>query len=1277
MGRRSRQQSVTLMALLSAVIPVILMTIGYGAVLYSRQLDEALSQQQQSSEGLKLRIEADLGRFSRRLLDSQARATEILAQPGQDSGQQSQWFLLSLLDSEPSFVQVLLISGQGDVVAGVKRQQSGTAALSTSEVRALLNLAGGAGGPAPEASQTSVPSSPVSIVAASKPGASFSFAMFTPGGSALKAQLLIALDASSAWLDEHYLSGSVGGFSGQYYLLDTEARVVAPLSGSTYRVGDVASHLRADDVALGDSHWPLQKSYHNVAGEAVYACRTAIPALAWTLVSELPTARVLQQVWPSLLTLLLFFSTLIILIAVFILRLMKRFLRPFTAARAAIEQISEGDYELVLQPVGIPEIDGMTASILHMATVRQAVEQALQESQQDLLVTLNSIGDGVITCDERGLVTRMSKVAEELTAWSMAEAEGEPVGVVFNIINASTGEPIANPIEKVLSSGKAVSLSNHTTLKARDGREYHIADSAAPIRDENHKTLGMVLVFNDVSEAYLLRQETALAQEELQALLADMHTMVCITEPDGTAIFANKSSLVGAGVTLADVKGKKFWDCVWFEGDPALQQQMRRNCTDVQAGASIQDDIQANMQGGLLWVEYSMHPMFNEQGEVVKILHEGRDISARKTMEVEALASAQHLKLYREQTPLAAIEWDNELHVVDWNAAAEHMFGYALDEIKGRDINGLLISEDEAVEAHKILKSLSLRGGARTGRTHTRTKDGRDIICEWHNTLLKNKEGEAMGAASVVLDITAQHKTQQALSLKEREQSDILNCMVDAVITIDECGLVLSVNKMAETLFGYRADELLGNNVALLMSPVDAAEHDSYIQRYIRTGEAHVIGQGREVDGRHKNKQIFPLRLQVAELPRDSAGLRRFIGTCHDLTKVKQQEEQLRRSYKMDALGKLTGGVAHDFNNILGVVTGYADLLESMLDEDSKLANYAHEINHAGQRGAKLTQKLLSFSRQGVAAATVVDIAALLQGQRDMLQKTLTVSIQLVLEYDAGLWPIWLDGSDLEDAVLNMSINAMHAMEGKTAGARLTISATNLSLSTLDVVTLGLPEAGDYVELRLADTGTGMDETIREQIFDPFFSTKGERGTGLGLSQVFGFVSRAGGGVKVYSELGLGSEFVLYFPRYIVASEEVESESSTDSEVPGGCERVLVVDDEEALRDLVTELLSQKGYRVTSAADARQALEIMQSASFDLLLSDLIMPGMNGYQLAAEVAEKYPLTKILLASGFADERNMEAIDEDLRERMLHKPYNSRVLYKAIRDLLDTSVERLR
>jgi len=351
---------------------------------------------------------------------------------------------------------------------------------------------------------------------------------------------------------------------------------------------------------------------------------------------------------------------------------------------------------------------------------------------------------------------------------------------------------------------------------------------------------------------------------------------------------------------------------------------------------------------------------------------------------------------------------------------------------------------------------------------------------------------------------------------------------------------------------------------------------------------------------------------------------------------------------------------------MLGVISGYAELLEEELTEQPTLAGYAHQIYHAGERGARLTKKLLAFSRNKASEADVLNLNTLLRDQQHMLEKTLTVRIKLVLNLAKNLWPVWIDGGDMEDALLNMSINAMHAIEGN---GQLTIQTRNEKISELEAKQLGL-DAGDYVALTITDTGCGMDESTKERIFDPFYSTKGDKGTGLGLSQVYGFVERSDGAIKVYSELGQGTRFVFFLPRHCAGRQDYESKQMDSAVDMSGSETILIVDDELALLDLTCNMLEQKNYRVFCAKSAKQALNILEQESIDLLFSDVVMPGMNGYQLVSIVQEKYPTVKIQLASGFSDDHHADMIDVSLQENLLHKPFSSQSLLKKIRELLD-------
>ncbi|PCJ49178.1 MAG: hypothetical protein COA74_06330 [Gammaproteobacteria bacterium] len=395
-----------------------------------------------------------------------------------------------------------------------------------------------------------------------------------------------------------------------------------------------------------------------------------------------------------------------------------------------------------------------------------------------------------------------------------------------------------------------------------------------------------------------------------------------------------------------------------------------------------------------------------------------------------------------------------------------------------------------------------------------------------------------------------------------------------------------------------------------------------------------------------------------------------ILSIIFESSKRQDLEAALRHSEKLEALGKLTGGIAHDFNNLLGVIMGYSALLEESIKEHPRLLKYAHQINIASQRGSKLTKNLLSFSRKKDSEARQTDINLVLQNQMDMLQKTLTVRINLDVDLMEDLWPVFLDRNDLENAILNISINSMHAMLDIGVDAMLMISTQNKVINSDEASSLEL-KPGEHVILTFNDNGLGMNKQTISKIFDPFFSTKGSKGTGIGLSQVFGFIKRSSGTIKVTSQLGKGSKFSLYFPRFGEQENELNEIEDDDSLQLTGNESILVVDDEKALRLLMSEQLSQQGYDVFNAESASSALKIIDEKDIKLVVTDIIMPKMDGYELAAELAETYPAIKIQLVSGFTTERHHEMVDDILQDNLLQKPYNSKILFRKIRALLDS------
>lgn len=506
------------------------------------------------------------------------------------------------------------------------------------------------------------------------------------------------------------------------------------------------------------------------------------------------------------------------------------------------------------------------------------------------------------------------------------------------------------------------------------------------------------------------------------------------------------------------------------------------------------------------------------------------------------------------------------------------------------------------------------------------------------------------------------------LSLNEKDFHDILNGMVDGVITINQKGIILTFNKTAESIFGYKSEEAIGQNVSILMPEPESSAHDSYLHNHLTTDVPHIIGIGRDVTALRKNGETFPMRLSVVEYPAKIEGERWFIGSCRDITLQKQQEEQLRRSLKMEAVGKLTSGIAHDYNNMLGIIIGYSEILTEKAKDHPEFLQYISHVNHAAERAANLTKQLLSITRKQKSTAESTLINNILINNEQLLAKTLTSKIKLSIKMAESLWLTYIDSGCLEDALLNMCINAMYAMP---EGGELKIATTNIKVKSLDSQVLNIP-MGDYVKLTILDTGVGMSKDVTSHIFDPFYSTKGEKGTGLGLSQVYNFVTQYKGAIKVYSEPGHGTCFSIYLPRDVNthSSNEVDDSLSVNENELNGSANILIVEDEPTIRKMTEDILSSHGYNVFSSASGKEALALLENEKIDLVLSDVIMPEMDGFELAHIIHYSYPDIKIQLCSGFSNAKGNSVTNETLSKNLLTKPFTSNKLLTEIQKLLN-------
>ena len=507
---------------------------------------------------------------------------------------------------------------------------------------------------------------------------------------------------------------------------------------------------------------------------------------------------------------------------------------------------------------------------------------------------------------------------------------------------------------------------------------------------------------------------------------------------------------------------------------------------------------------------------------------------------------------------------------------------------------------------------------------------------------------------------------ERELQESESRYRAIFETAVDAIIVSDQHGIIQEFSRAAEAMTGYRAAELIGQNMRVLLPPAMRQEPERYTARYLWTIK--------ELEVCRKDGSVFPAHLSIAEWW--AGGYRHFTGILRDLSAQHREqvertklEAQLHQAQKMEAIGNLTGGMAHDFNNMLGVIIGNIDLLRDLKGEDSDIDELTREALDAAFRGADLTRRLLAFARQQPLRPQHVDVNELVSGITRLLRRTLGEDVEISLDLTPELWPVVVDPAQLEASLTNLATNARDAMPD---GGRLMIVTANRTLDTDYAAQHAEVEAGGYVMLEVSDTGCGMPPEVMHRIFEPFFTTKSrEKGTGLGLSMVFGFIKQSGGHIGVYSEPGIGTTFRLFLPRVSKDVPAVEN-CKVVPIAQGKGETVLVVEDNEALRRVVTRQLGELGYRVLAAENAAAGLELLDRQSVDLLLTDIVMPGgINGRELARRARERWPEIKIVFTSGFSEARlNGDAGPLAACTPLLSKPYRKEELASAAREALD-------
>jgi PAS domain S-box-containing protein len=601
--------------------------------------------------------------------------------------------------------------------------------------------------------------------------------------------------------------------------------------------------------------------------------------------------------------------------------------------------------------------------------------------------------------------------------------------------------------------------------------------------------------------------------------------------------------------------------------------------------------------------------------------------------------------------------------VTSWNSGAERIKGFQTEEIVGKHFSTFYTEEDRKAGVPQQVLETARREGKFEGEGWRVRKDGSRFWASVVVDRINDEKGELIGFAKITRDMTDKRRAQQALLEAERRFRMLVQGVTDyAIFMLDPQGRITNWNAGAERIKGYSPDEIVGEHFSRFYTPEDLDVGVPH--RALET--AREIGRYEAEGWRvRKDGTRFWASVVLDAIHDEDGRLMGFAKITRDMTekrnaqlRLEESREQLFRSQKMEALGQLTGGLAHDFNNLLTAILGAADLAGRNTDNPEKLQRMLDGIRNSAQRGASLTKQLLAFARAQPLEIKQIELKTFLGDVTMLVRPSLRSDIELVTEFSDQVWPIDADAGALELAILNFAFNARDAMKD---GGTLRISAHNVVLD-------GTPEGlkGEHVALRVSDTGTGMSPETRERVFEPFFTTKsfGE-GTGLGLSQVFGFAKQIGGAVTAESEFGKGSTFTLYLP---ASRGATAAESKVNGSAALG--KVLVVEDDTIVAELAAGMLGELGFDAVVAHSAKEALDRLAGGEKPkLIFTDIVMPGgISGIELARKVRDRFPELPILLTTGYS-----EQVASTHGFPVLQKPYELDSLAGAVGKILKRDV----
>jgi PAS domain S-box-containing protein len=881
---------------------------------------------------------------------------------------------------------------------------------------------------------------------------------------------------------------------------------------------------------------------------------------------------------------------------------------------------------------------------------------------------LDAIPTAVCVCTAKGALIRYNRRAIEL--WGRALPLGDPNqqhGSGFRRYQAD-GAPLpfaATPVAGVLRSGQPI-VGAEVIIEQPDGSRVPVLMNVAPLKSKSGRLQGAVCSFQALTERKRIEEALRASEAELQSVINRTPFMLVRCGRDLRYRFVSQAYAQLVGVRREEIIAKTIAEAIGDKGFKAL----RPHIETVLRGEASEFDCEIDFpKVGPRRLHIAYRPETDAAGEVDGWIASLLDI----TEQSRAVQAREQLASIVESSGDAIVSKDLTGIIISWNKAAESLFGYAAEEVIGKSIT-TLIPEELRDEEPKILERIRRGESLDHYETIRQRKDGSRLSVSLSVSPIKDAHGTIVGASKIARDITARkeaeherdriegelrelsEKLEQEVERRTLERDRIWNVSEDLLGVSNFDGYFLSMNPAWSRLLGWTEDEIKAMHVSALRHPDDTA-HSEAGRQQLAQGVPTVRMENRF---RHKDGSWRWLHWTMTE----HDGLiyvagRHVTAEKESAAALQHAQRQTAHLQKMEAIGQLTGGVAHDFNNLLMIVSGHAQSLKKRLSE-ARDVRALRAIEMAATRGENLTRQLLAFSRTLPLNPTVISLADTVAAIRDVLAGTMHVNIEFLIDVPAATWPVRVDKSEIELALVNLAVNARDAMPD---GGRIAITAQNVSLQAQDAPN---GAAGDYVALSVADTGCGIPADLLPRVVEPFFTTKGpDKGTGLGLSQVYGLAHRSGGTVQIASEIGHGTKVTIYLPR---SEAPVAAPSPEDSSRYMAADRrtILVVEDNTDVKNVAVSLLEQLGYKTIAVESASEALDVLASGeTVNLVFTDVALPGqLDGLALARKVIDRYGSIPIVLTTGYT-----RAFDSDPEFPVLRKPYQISALGRLIHQAL--------